>query len=345
MTRIYITEPGARLTVRQGRLIMLLDASSKTPGQKNTWPLDQVDAVRCFGPVHISGHGLAQLFDAQIRVEWFSSRGRFRGAACQGYSLQPFVRMAHQARWQDAAYRLEMARATVQHKLEGQLALLRSFDRQGLERQGMPVVETAVQQLEAVMPRLEAARDLETVMGHEGIGSKVYFGVFAHLLRPDIPFQGRSRRPPLDAPNALLSLGYTLVGQEIQGLVEAEGLEPMLAFLHGFRYGRGSLSLDLVEAFRPSLVDRWVLTLFNQRQVGLELFEQRDGGVYLTMAGFKAVLNRCQTVMGDIRDGRTWRGQLRRRVESLKDAVLDGRVISRPDWLPGGGDDALSAEL
>lgn len=339
MTRIYITEPGARLTTRQGRLIMLVDGF-----QKNTWPLEQVDAVRCFGPVHISGHGLAQLFDAQIRVEWFSSRGRFRGAACQGYSLQPFVRMAHQARWQDAAYRLEMARATVQHKLEGQLALLRSC-LNGLEAQSQQDVGQTVLGLEQVLRRLESAPDLETVMGHEGYGSKLYFGVFGRLLRPGIPFQGRSRRPPLDAPNALLSLGYTLVGQELEGLLEAEGLEPMLAFLHGFRYGRGSLSLDLVEAFRPSLVDRWVLTLFNQRQVGLELFEQRDGGVYLTKAGFKAVLNRYQTVMGDIRDGRTWRGQLRRRVEALKDAVLDGRVISRPDWLPGGGDDALSAEL
>lgn len=326
MSRIFITQSGAKVTVRDGAVVALVEG--RTVG---SWPIEQVRSVYCFGSVQLGTYGLGRMLDEGIRIELLSSTGRYRGSITDGHAEQLFLRMAHHDRWRDEGFRLRLTKSLIRHKLCQQRGLLQA----GAKSQEPGFVQAA-RGITDALNRLEEARELESVMGYEGIGAKFYFGVFGQLLRKDIPFEGRSRRPPEDAPNALLSLGYTLLGTEIGGLLEAEGFDPMLGFLHGFRYGRQSLAQDLLEELRQPVIDRWVLNLFNRQRVTLEHFESRDGGVYLTKGAFKEVLKLYQAYLGRHGEGADWRERLVKRVDALKNAVLDGVELEGPDWQDGG---------
>lgn len=309
--RVFITEPSARMSVREGCLTVLLDGHAR-----GSWPLEQLTGVSCFGPIHWSGHGLAKLVEAGVRLDLFSAQGRYRGSLTDGQSGSLFVRMAHHDRWRDADFRLTLARGFVEEKLRSQLRLLEQWT--GVDEGG------AVQRrLEHCLKQLHQAPTVEQVMGLEGQAATDWFNVFARRLPEGVPFGGRSRRPPLDAPNALLSLGYTLLGTELAGMLEASGLDASLAFLHGFRFGRLSLAYDLLEEVRQPVIDRWVIGLFRRRQVSLEDFEGREGGVYLKRESFREVLKHYQTLLGRFGEAGSVRGNLQRRVEQLVNAVLD----------------------
>lgn len=134
--------------------------------------------------------------------------------------------------------------------------------------------------------------------GAEGEAANLYFGVFDLLIRsPDaeLRFAGRSRRPPLDPMNALLSFLYTLLTHDCRSATEAVGLDPAVGFLHRDRPGRPSLALDLMEELRPVLADRLALSLVNRRQLRAKDFEVRDGGaVWLTDDGRRTVIETWQ---------------------------------------------------
>lgn len=309
--RIYITDTAARMSVRDGCLIALLEGDTR-----GSWPLEQVTGVACFGPVHWSGQALAQLADAGVRLDLFSGQGRYRGTLTDGRGGSLFVRMAHHDRWRDADFRLDLARGFVREKLKSQLRLLKEWGE--LDRDG-----AGQQQLRQRLEEVAKAGSIERLMGVEGTAATAWFGLYARRLPPDIPFQGRSRRPPLDAPNALLSLGYTLLGAELAGMLETSGLDASLAFLHGFRFGRLSLAYDVLEEVRQPVIDRWVATLFNRKVVTLQDFETRAGGVYLTREGLREVLKHYQKLMGRFGEAGGVRVRLQQRVDQLVSAVLD----------------------
>ena len=131
------------------------------------------------------------------------------------------------------------------------------------------------------MDELQRSKPLDTVRGHEGDAARVYFAVFDHLVteaKEDFFFRGRSRRPPLDNLNALLSFLYTLLTHDVAGALEGVGLDPAVGFLHRDRPGRPSLALDLVEELRPVMADRMALSLINRKQVRAEGFRKTESG-------------------------------------------------------------------
>jgi CRISPR-associated protein Cas1 len=147
---------------------------------------------------------------------------------------------------------------------------------------------------------LEAARapSIDEVRGHEGSAGQTYFSVFDHMIAGDretFHFDGRSRRPPRDRVNALLSFVYALLRHDVESALESVGLDPAVGFLHADRPGRPSLALDLMEELRAALADRLVLTLINRRQVqGSGFTEQDGGGILMDDATRKAVVSAWQ---------------------------------------------------
>jgi len=143
----------------------------------------------------------------------------------------------------------------------------------------------AIQRLGRLLDRIaRAPATLDELRGAEGEAAASYFGVFDHLIRtPDegLRWRSRSRRPPLDAVNALLSFLYTLLTHDCRSALEAVGLDPAVGFLHRDRPGRPSLALDLMEELRPILVDRLVLSLINRRQLRSADFETRENGAVM----------------------------------------------------------------
>jgi CRISPR-associated protein Cas1 len=135
--------------------------------------------------------------------------------------------------------------------------------------------------LDSCLDELPNKTKVSTVVGLEGRASAIYFEAFGKMFRKDIQFTIRTRRPPQDPVNSLLSLGYTLITNEMFSLTSAIGFDPYIGFLHGVDYGRPSLALDLIEEFRHAIVDRLTLELINKEILTRDDFEEKEGGIYL----------------------------------------------------------------
>lgn len=143
------------------------------------------------------------------------------------------------------------------------------------------------------------ADSIDSVRGIEGEAASCYFGVFSHLLlcqKEDFVFEGRNRRPPKDAVNAMLSFIYTLIANDMTSALETVGLDPYVGFLHTLRPGRASLALDMMEELRAYLGDRLVLSLINRKQITKRDFiKQGEEGIVMTDSGRKTILTAWQS--------------------------------------------------
>ena len=184
-----------------------------------------------------------------------------------------------------------------------------------------------MEQIRKTIPDRENSQEL---MGTEGICSQIYFGAFAAMLKCDfrndeLVFKGRNRRPPKDPVNIILSLAYTFLTREVCSILEAESFEPYLGFLHGIRYGRKSLALDLVEEFRQPVIDRLVLMLFNKQMLGVYDFESgEDRRVILTEDGYKTFCReyeRWMTGRNSIAGDPSFRNRIKQQAAALRRAI------------------------
>lgn len=171
--------------------------------------------------------------------------------------------------------------------------LLRAARESGTPDAYDPLSEAA-ERLSGILGRLRNLDDLDVIRGAEGEAARAYFGVFGYMVRSDrqsFAPSGRSRRPPLDRMNALLSFLYTMLRFECTSALEGVGLDPQVGYLHALRPGRPALALDLMEELRPVMADRLALTLVNRRQLSPEQFERTPGGgVLLNEDGRRSVL-------------------------------------------------------
>ncbi|MBW1955580.1 MAG: CRISPR-associated endonuclease Cas1, partial [Deltaproteobacteria bacterium] len=183
-------------------------------------------------------------------------------------------------RAEDPGFRLKMAKAHLKGKIDNCRVLLRRHNQE----LGRSEIASVVHHLRVLGRQADSAGGIDALMGLEGAAAAAYFGCFPHLFRvPDIPFNGRNRRPPKDPVNVLLSLGYTLLANAVQTQLHVSGLDPYLGCLHSPEYGRPSLVLDLMEEFRPVLVDALVLQLINKKMIRLTDFyrpEEREPAAF-----------------------------------------------------------------
>ena len=189
--------------------------------------------------------------------------------------------------------------------------------------------KAALAELERLTERAAAAQTSNELMGIEGRASSVYFHVYGAMFHGDdfARFRGRNRRPPRDPVNAIISLGYTFLTNEVSAALEAESFEMYMGFLHGIRYGRKSLPLDMVEEFRQPVVDRMTLRLFNKRMLQEFDFTEEDGAVMLTEDGFKKFCREFERWMSDpacVGDGPCYRSLIRGQAARLGRAVQHG---------------------
>ncbi len=217
---------------------------------------------------------------------WFPYRyGQFKGRLSPSFSKNAILRLAQYRAHQDMTQRCELARRFVIGKLMNQRTLLQRYQRRQSDaqmKQAIDQISTLLYQLPALslepMPALQrlasgdhgiAGTPLEAILGMEGAGSAAYFNCFGKLLadQRQWPFPGRVKRPPTDPVNALLSFGYSLLTNNVASAVQFVGFDHFVGYLHSSFYGRPALGLDLVEEFRPVIVDSVVLNLLNNRML------------------------------------------------------------------------------
>jgi len=288
MQTIYITEHGLHLKKKSNRI--LVKKEGKTYEEI---PVLDLKRLLIFGNCQVSTDLMKFLASRGIEVAFLSGRGRFRFRLVPETSKNIYLRLAQHDKFRDPAFRLRISRAIIKAKIKNQRGLLVRYRRNQPEMN----LDHIIDALHGYHMEADSQGNLEALMGLEGLCSKTYFAGFAVLLKGGFHFEGRRYHPAPDPINALLSFGYMMVFNEIQGCLEAHGLDPFLGFLHGLRYGRASLAADLVEVFRSPVVDRLVLYLINKKMIKEEYFEKKEKEILLDDTGRKIFLANFENFM------------------------------------------------
>lgn len=261
-------------------------------------PLHHLAAVVCFGHVSVSVPLMQRLADDAVALVLLDAGGRFKARLEGPTGGNVLLRQAQFRTVDSAAAALTLGRYFVAGKLRNQRQVLLRGARDARAEADAQALRRAAQDLAASARALPGAEDLDAVRGIEGAAARSYFAALRHLLRAEardaFTPDGRSRRPPRDRMNALLSFLYAMWMNDCRSACEAAGLDPQAGFLHAIRPGRASLALDLLEEFRP-LADRLALSMVNRLQLEAADFEIREGGaVRLNDDARKAVVTAFQ---------------------------------------------------
>lgn len=294
LNTVYVTTEGAALRKDGETLVAEVEGAVKA-----RVPLHMLASVVIFGPILVSPALIGACAGAGITLVLLDRNGRFQARIEGPVSGNVLLRRA-QYKASDAPE--EIVRSLIIGKVANQRAvLMRSLRDYAADfpTEDREAIEQACVRMAHILRRIEHLEaSLDQLRGVEGEAANLYFGVFDHLIRsPDaaLRWTGRSRRPPLDPVNALLSFLYTLLSHDCRSACEAVGLDPAVGFLHRDRPGRPSLALDIMEELRAPLADRLALSLINRRQLREGDFVRQDSGaVFMTDEARKTVLTTWQ---------------------------------------------------
>lgn len=258
-------------------------------------PLRDLDRLILSEAVQITSQALGAVLRREIPVVWLDTGGNFLGSFVPPGPAHGAARLRQYDRTRDPAFTLQSAGRIVAAKLYNQRRVIQRLLASRRDAAGEPAasgpgpeldaVAAALQWLDGQFEPLKRSASVDELRGFEGATTARYFSAWATFLPPGFPFEGRSKRPPLNPVNACISFGATMLYHEVAAACQARGLDPALGVLHATEDGRWSLALDLMEPFRPVLVEALTLDCFSHQILNAEHFEPRNGGVYLNEAG------------------------------------------------------------
>lgn len=327
MPSVYLTTPGTRASIVSERLRVEFDDLITGEPAKRDIPLFDIERVVISENVALTIPALAELMRRGIPVVLTSPSQRVLGL-CQPPAPHCVARIEQFRRASDTGFCLSLAVAVVRAKILNQRRVLQ---RVAAGRQAPDAVIVALRKLRHLSDAAIRAETLDSLRGTEGAAAGCYFDAWQRFLPDDCPFERRSRRPPLNPPNAVLSYAYTLITAEAETSLHGTGLDPAIGFFHTPADRRPSLALDLVEPFRAPLADAMTLDLFNRKTLKPgEHFEWREGGVFLNAEG-RRILHvsyerRMEREFTSEQHGRrsTIRAELHSQARLLRDTLTNG---------------------
>ena len=324
---LYVGRDGARIHVKAGRV--LVDAPGSLPA--TSVPKNSVTRIVLSGNVGLSAGARSWAMRSGVDVVCLSRRGSYQGTLIGANRGAHASRLLAQvALVGDHERRVRLTASLIGAKIRGQIHVLTRIARRD---EAVHVADTTAH-MHAWRRSLAGARTLDEIMGIEGACSNAYFDAFSACVPADVTFDGRSRRPPRDLLNAALSYGYAILLSECAGALHAAGLEPSLGIAHAPTDKRPSLALDLMEQFRPLLVDQTVMALLRTRKLRPEhgVVEAEAGGVWLGGDGKKILVDAyeaaCQRSVTGALPG--YSGSWRRHI--AHSAQMLARATDEPDY-------------
>jgi CRISPR-associated protein Cas1 len=302
MAVLYLIEQNTILRKTSERLRL---CKMRTPGQRKSGvtqgdvllelPCADIEQVMLFGNVQVTTQALQEMLQHGIEFAIFSFSGQLLGKLTPPETKNIQLRIAQFEMYHQTGFCLELSKTIIRSKISSMLQLLRTHqsNHPGLFDPG------EIQKLNKFLELAASADNLDSLRGYEGSGTALYFSLFGKMFKPPWQFTLRSRRPPQDPVNAVLSFGYVIVGAELQSLLDGVGLDPFLGFYHQVSYGRPGLALDLLEEFRHALVDRLALALFNLGKFSeSDFYKPPPGGVYLSTSGKRKFFEGYEKLLG-----------------------------------------------
>lgn len=276
LNTLYVTAQGAYLC-REGETVLV-----RVEGEtKLRVPVHTLGGIVCFGQVSCSPPLMELCGERNVLISFLSEYGKYWARVEGPISGNVLLRREQYRRADDKEHSAEIARAIVIAKIANSRTVLLRGLRDHPDNPGTPQLEDATRRLARIMEDLRRRLPLDAVRGSEGEAARKYFDVFDHLVtaqKEEFFFHERSRRPPLDNMNSLLSFLYSLLAHDVASALEAVGLDPAVGYLHRDRPGRPGLALDLMEEFRSFLADRTALSLVNRQQVKGKGFRKTETG-------------------------------------------------------------------
>lgn len=323
LNTLYVQTPGTILHL-DGDAVRIVQPEQSG---RRLLPLVRIDHVVLFGGATATDDLLLRCADDGRSVSWVTGMGRFRARLAGPTSGNPLLRLAQYRAAESAEQRLTIALAMVAGKIHNarQVLLRTARDASGHRQSAL----RAAAELQADrLTLLRSATTADEVLGTEGIAARDYFAAIPHLVTNSKTWRavGRTKRPPTDPVNCLLSFLYGMLRVAVHGALEQVGLDPYIGFLHGVRPGKPALALDLMEEFRPLLVDRLAITMLNRRELSLSDFEELPNGAWqLTEQGRRTVLNAWQQSRQ-----RAWpHAMLKREVPGALLPMVQARLLAR----------------
>ncbi len=298
LNTLYITTPDRYLSLDGENIV--ISADRKEIGRI---PLHNLERIMAFGSAGASPALMGKCVSEHRELVFLSRSGKFLARVEGEVNGNVLLRRKQYRIADDPAQSLEIARNMIAAKLYNSRWTLERTVRDHPMRIDTELFRSKSQYLKQAINTAAAAQDHDTLRGIEGEAASVYFSVFDAMIlqqKDDFHFDGRSRRPPLDRVNAMLSFAYALCTGMCTSALETVGLDPYVGFMHTDRPGRRSLALDLVEEFRALMCDRFVLTMINKRLIAPQHFTLReDGAVLLNEEGRRAFLTAWQNRKDD----------------------------------------------
>lgn len=305
MPTACVNQPNCQVRLKSERLeIMSRGDGAAPPEALREIPLREIDRLIVVESTQITSQAMGALLRAGIPITLLDHQGRFLGGFSPATNAHGQWRLLQYERTRSEDFALAMAGRIVAAKTYNQRRVLQRLlaNRRSVDPEGGPGEDCAAGKpllageqnvgatldfLDGMLASAPRCASIDELRGHEGAAAARYFAAWAWFLPEAFPFQRRSTRPPLNPVNACISFGATLVYSEAVSFIHAHGLDPALGLLHTTEDGRWSLALDLMEPFRPVLVEALALDLFSHKHLAAAHFEPKNGGVYLNEEGRK----------------------------------------------------------
>ncbi len=290
LNTIYVTNESAYLSLDGENLVCKVDGEDRL-----RIPFENIENIVCFNYIGCSPALMGKCVGKTIPINFISPQGKFLAKVCGETKGNVFLRVAQIERFRESG--IELSQNTMAAKFSNCRQVLRRTLHDNLTLREDNEIKNVMEVLEQGIEKVFRAETVEEIMGIEGNCARNYFSVFGKMItnsKSDFSFEYRTKRPPLDPVNAMLSFVYTLMTSEFAASLETVGLDSYIGFCHSLRSGRSSLACDLVEETR-CVAERFVLTLLNLQIIGENDFERQiSGAVWLNDDGRKKVLSRWQ---------------------------------------------------
>lgn len=320
MASLYITKNVVSLGLKANRIYI-----SKEGEETKEIPIHKVDRIIIFEGVKISSNLIQYSIENNIEINFLKESGQYLGRVSGGEHDRAEIVRKQVLLTSDENFRVEMSKKIIKSKLSNQITIL--LRRKKIDES----ITKNIDLIKRMKVNIENCKSVEEIMGHEGISAKEYFEGISKTINEEFAFDGRSKRPPKDMFNAMISMAYTLLFSEINSIAASKGLYVYAGFMHSDKKGHPALISDFIEEWRSIICDSTVITIINKKCIKKEDFNfNEDGSVYLNKNGRKILVEymtrKLNSEINYFGKSMTYREALSRQIDSFIEVLKNDDV-------------------
>lgn len=286
MSYLYVSEQGASIGITANRFQV-----KYKDGLTRSIPVETLEVIEVFGNVQITTQCLIECLKRGVNVLFYSTNGAYYGRLISTSHVNVQRQRKQADIGKNEEFKLAFSKRIINAKIRNQIVILRRYV--GSRKVD---IERSVIEMQNMYKKIDGASTIEQVMGYEGTAAKTYFKILGTLIEPEFSFKGRSKRPPLDPFNSMISLGYSIIMNELYGKIEGKGLNPYFGVMHKDREKHPTLASDLMEEWRAVLIDSTVLSMINGHEITKEEFYTmtEQPGVFLEKDALRKYIKKLE---------------------------------------------------